>query len=296
MVGFGKQVVRPTWYLKAAVLVSLGTLLNPYGIGLHRHVAEYLADRELLSRIGEFQSFNFHVAGAGWILASVGIGGLGAVLALSNRRIEHFLVSAFFIALALRSARALPIVALCVLPIANANIAGALRQANGLVPWLHLRLNATLDYSRRLRDLDRGLAGWALAPVVVLAFLFIASSAQAGFAADQFPVESAIAVSKLPPDARLLAPDKFGGYLIYRFEGRRKVFFDGRSDFYGAPFMKEYLRLLEVRPGWRGTVARYHFTHALLPNDYSLVPALQADGWNQIHKDATATLLAAPTT
>ena len=36
--------------------------------------------------------------------------------------------------------------------------------------------------------------------------------------------------------------DKFGGYLIYRFEGRRKVFFDGRSDFYpcDAPIVREH--------------------------------------------------------
>jgi len=40
------------------------------------------------------------------------------------------------------------------------------------------------------------------------------------------------AVEQLPPDARILAPDKFGGYLIYRFAKKRKVFFDGRSDFY----------------------------------------------------------------
>ena len=50
---------------------------------------------------------------------------------------------------------------------------------------------------------------------------------------------------------RLLAPDKFGGYLIYRFQGRMKVFFDGRSDLYGAEFLKQYARLVQVRPsGW----------------------------------------------
>ena len=143
----------PCLVFEVGNLFSLGTLLNPYGIGLHRHVAQYLTDRELLARIGEFQSFNFHIAGAGWILVTVGIAVLGGVLALGNRRIEHFLVSAFFTAMALRSARGLPIVALCVLPIANANIAAALRQAGGLAPWLGQRLRAALDYSGRLRDL-----------------------------------------------------------------------------------------------------------------------------------------------
>ena len=104
-----------------------------------------------------------------------------------------------------------------------------------------------------------------------------------------------VTISEFPLAARILAPDKFGGYLIYRFDGQRKVFFDGRSDFYGVQFMKQYLRLVELRPGWRETMARYRFTHALLPNDYPLVAALATDGWSSIHKDTTATLLAAPT-
>ena len=52
-------------------------------------------------------------------------------------------------------------------------------------------------------------------------------------------------VASLPVSARILAPDTFGGYLIYRFNGERKVFFDGRSDFYGTDFIERYLRLLE---------------------------------------------------
>ena len=63
-----------------------------------------------------------------------------------------------------------------------------------------------------------------------------------------FPVA---AYPHIPPGARLFAPDKFGGYLIYRSNGALKVFFDGRSDLYGAEFLKHYSRLVQVRPGWR---------------------------------------------
>ncbi len=289
---------KSRWYASAAFFASFGTLLNPYGIELHRHVFSYLNDAELLSRIGEFQSYNFHASGSGWILATLLIAALGAVLALGNRQLEHFFVSAFFVALALRSARALPIVALCVLPIANANIAAALRKARGLTPWLRARLDAALEYSGRLRVLDAGVSGWAIVPVVLFVVFLISRSpavaASTGFPPDQFPVAAAVAVERLPLDARLLAPDKFGGYLIYRFKGQRKIFFDGRSDFYGARFMKEYLRLLEVRPGWRDGIAGYRFTHALLPKDSSLLAALEGLGWREIYKDGTAALLAAP--
>ena len=47
-------------------------------------------------------------------------------------------------------------------------------------------------------------------------------------------------------------------------------------------------------PGWRERVEALGFTHALLPNDYSLLPALEQSGWRRTYRDATATLLAAP--
>ncbi len=281
-------------YLLAALTFLVGALVNPYGIALYRHVFGYLLDSELLSRVGEFQSFNFHTAGSAWILISVGIAALGSVLALQNRRIEHFIVGAFFIAVALRSARGLPLVALCVLPLANANIAAALRHANGLAPWLRTRIDAALAYSGRLRVLDAGVAGWATLPLVLVLFIFAAKSAQAGFPPNQFPVAAAAEIAKLPDNARLLAPDKFGGYLIYRFAGARKVFFDGRSDFYGAAFMKQYLRLMEARPGWREIASQYRFTHALLPAGAPLAAALTEAGWRRVYKDGTAVLFAAP--
>ena len=51
-------------------------------------------------------------------------------------------------------------------------------------------------------------------------------------------------------------------------------------------------RLIQVRPGWWEYWQSFHFTHALLPNDYSLVPALERAGWRRIYRDQTATLLA----
>ena len=287
-----ERTANPHW--EAAFALAAGTLVNPYGWQLHFHVAQYLADNELLSRIGEFQSFNFHVEGAGQITLTLLIAAAGAIAALSQRRLEHFLTGLFFIALAMRSARALPIVALAVLPLANGAITEALRCARGLAPRFRRYVETVLDYSDRLRILDRSLSGLALVPVILLLTAIATRRASAGFPADQFPVEASAAVAALPADARILAPDKFGGYIIYHYGGKRKVFFDGRSDFYGAAFMKDYIRLVEVRPGWHDQLQRFAFTHALLPVNYSLVSALEQRGWQRVHRDATAILLAAP--
>lgn len=287
---------KARWFGLTAIVCAGASLANPYGWQLHRHLAGYLADSELLARIGEFQSFNFHAEGAFQIALTLALAFAGALLALGQKQLPQALLGAVLIFAALRSARALPVLALALLPVANAAIARALAQAAGLRPELRRAIDGALAYTQRLREIDQRFSGWALAPVAAcLLFALLrapALAARTGFPPDQFPVAAAAEVAKLPLDARLLAPDKFGGYLIYAFGGRRKVFFDGRSDLYGAEFLKQYGRLAQLRPGWQAQLDEFGFTHALLPNDYSLIPALEALGWKRLYRDGTATLLA----
>jgi hypothetical protein len=263
---------RPIRTLAIAAAVPL---LNPYGLALYVHVWHYLTDRDLLSRISEFQSFDFHAEGAGQIIATVILGMIGGALALTQKRYHHFVIAIVITAMALRSARALPLCALLLLPIANAAI----------VPYC----KPFQQYAANLRAIDAKCSGLWLAPVALAAAWFLMP--QAGFPPDQFPVA---AYPHIPAGARLFAPDKYGGYLIYRSDGAMKVFFDGRSDLYGAGFLKQYARMTQVRPGWPEIWNAYHFTHALLPNDYPLLPALEQTGWRVLYRDPTATLLASP--
>src|SRR5262249_43211156 len=157
------------------------------------------------------------------------------VLALAEKKLAHSILSALLILAALRSARGLPLAAILLLPLANGSVTDALRRARDLRSPLRRSLSAFLHYSDRLRLLDEGLSGIWVAPVAaILAFLWLhvpAVAAETGFPRDQFPVIAAGELAALPPDVRLLAPDKYGGYIIFRFGGSRKVFFDGRSDF-----------------------------------------------------------------
>ena len=268
---------RVSWWLPA--VAAAAPLANPYGWRLYDHVWRYLTDSDLLARIGEFQSFDFHTAGSGQIIATVILGIAGGTLALTAGRWEQFALAMGISALALRSARGLPLAALLLLPIANRAIAEKLPFA------------AFLEYGKRLRAIDARMNGLALAPLLIVAAGACLRLTPAGFPADQFPVA---AYAHLPEGGRLFAPDKYGGYLIYRSAGRRKVFFDGRSDFYGAEFLKQYSRMVQVRPGWRTIWDGWHFDYALLPDDFPLVPALQQIGWREVYRDRVATLLAAP--
>jgi hypothetical protein len=255
-------------------------------------VFAYLGNSELLDRVAEFQSFNFHAPGSGQIMIALGLAAAGGTLALMQRNPAHFFLAAIFCAVALRSARGLPLVALAILPFANAAIRKVLDGVDAL--------RRALEYSGRVRVIDRQVHGFAFVAVAVVAFLAAfrapALAAHVGFPPDEFPVAGAAAVEKLPPHARILAPDKYGGYLIYRFNGARKVFFDGRSDFYGAAFMKQYIELMEARPGWREIAAPNRFTHALLARRSSLGAALEDSGWRVLYQDEVARLFEAPRT
>ncbi|MFN0106438.1 MAG: hypothetical protein ACKV2U_30650 [Bryobacteraceae bacterium] len=266
------------WRVVAAA--ALGSFVNPYGWELHVHLVRYLTDSELLSRVAEFQSFNFHSAGA-WQIAVVMLVGMGGfVCALACGQWRRALVLLLLCAMGLRSARGLPVLALAGLPLAGGAIAKW--------PFWPERARAALAYGDRLRVLQLPLRGWALGLACVVLVALAVLGGKPGFPAAEFPVAAA---AYLPNGGTLLAPDKYGGYLIYRFDGAKKVYFDGRSDYYGADFLKEYVALVEVRRGWEETVTKYGFTHALLPVSYSLVPALEKQGWRKLYSDATTILL-----
>jgi hypothetical protein len=283
------EYARARRFLWIAVAAGAGTLLNPYGWQLHSHVFSYLFDTRLTSQIAEFQSFNFHDKDATQIAIVMCLAAVGGVLALTQRNIAHFLLAALFFWGGLHSARVLPLVALVILPVANSAIVTALRQIRGLRQPLLDRLDATLAYSARLRRIDLRFNGAAFIAVAIALSLFLLRGA--AFPVNAFPVAASQAVEKLPADARILTSDSYGGYLIYRFDGSRKVFFDGRSDFYGVDFLDQYATLAAVRPGWHDIVARYRFTHALLPVSSPLAGALTQAGWNPLYRDGVATLL-----
>jgi len=284
---------RSRTYLLLALAACLGSLVNPNGWKLHQHVYSYLSDSGLLARITEYQSFDFHQSGGLQVMLVLFICSAGAFAALAAARPERFLLSVLLTAMALQSTRAIPLAALLVLPLANGSVTEILGRARDLAPALRHGLDAALGYGDRLQSLDLRFHGFALVPVAAILILRSIGSS-AGFPASQFPVSAAPTIARLDPNARIFASDSFGGYLIYRFAGERKVFVDGRSDFYGADLLDRYVRMVEARPGWRAEFDRWHFTHALLQPESPLTTALAAGGWREIYRDTTAVVLAGP--
>jgi hypothetical protein len=281
---------RARGYVLLALAAFTGTLANPSGWRLHQHVFSYLFDTRLLASISEFQSFDFHAEGAIPVILTLALSFTGAIAALAARKPERFLLSVLLAAVALRSVRALPIAALLLLPLANGSISTALFHAAGLTPGLRRALDNILAYGFRLQAIQTRFHGFAMVPLAAI-LIYASIQASAGFPRNEFPVEAASQVASLPAGARIFAPDTYGGYLIYRFDGGRKVFFDGRSDFYGVAFVESYRRLRDLQPSWRTEFNRWKFTYALMPTDSRLIPALEENGWREIYRDPTAVLL-----
>jgi hypothetical protein len=278
-----------------AAAAGMGTFANPYGWNVHSHIFRYLGDRDLLARIGEFQSFNFHVDGASALVLVMLLAGMGVALNLVEGRWARTVICLALFVGALRSARGLPLVALVALPLSLGALCRALERAALAGRW-----NAWRDwfaaYNRNLRAIDLRCGGWALAPVVCAALFVLARvpalAERSGFDPKAFPVALSERIALLPAEARIYSDDTYGGYLIYRFAGQRKVFFDGRSDYYGTDFMNRYLKISAAKPGWREEWARWGFTHALVAKDQALTLWLPQMGWKKLGEDEAAILFA----
>jgi len=139
---------------------------------------------------------------------------------------------------------------------------------------------------------SRRLGCWAA--VLGAAALWIAwpQPRMADFPASRFP-DTAVSgnLARLAAPARVLTSDQWADYLIYRLYPRARVFFDGRSDFYGPAVGSDYQVLLSAAPPWPETLSRYQFDAALLPFDWPLGSALERDpGWELVYHDRIARL------
>jgi hypothetical protein len=258
------------------------SLVNPYGWRLHQHVIEYLGSSWIVDNVQEFQSPNIRSEGmvvfAMLLLAATAVASRGA-------RFEALLVWVWGFA-ALRSARHVPLFAIVAAPAVASACADRWRRS--VVPALRTWWEMGQELGRPAR-----FSVWL--PASAMAVVLVAPAA--GFPESRFPVEAvrANAARLAPPDAmpRILTSDQWADYLIFRLYPRQRVFFDGRSDFFGPRLVADYRTLMTGDRAWRQLVDRYQFRLALLPHDWPLSTALEREpGWRRVYEDRVGVLLA----
>jgi hypothetical protein len=112
------------------------------------------------------------------------------------------------------------------------------------------------------------------------------------FNSRQFPVRAVEQLGRSVLTRRVFSTDQWGGYLLYRLYPPTRVFFDGRSDFYGGQFVQSYVDTVQVKPGWEEHLAHFAIEAILLPVALPLVGALKESGrWKVVYDDGTAIVL-----
>ena len=272
-------------YGTLAVLCSLATLLNPYGWHLHAHIARYLNSAWIVDHVQEFQSPQIRsesmVVFALLLLTTL-------TLAPRADRFEAMLVLVWGF-LALRSARHVPFFAIAAAPVLASRVAAGWAQmvlrAGSRSP-LRIFWEVAQEFGRRPR-----ISVWL--PVSAAVVMVVAPSV--GFPETVFPVVAVERnLQRLAPTAampRVLTSDQWADYLIYRLYPQQRVFFDGRSDFFGPAIGSDYRKLLAGERPWRELLDRYKFDLALLPLDWALSTALDREPeWRLVYQDSMAVL------
>ena len=300
---FGRACSRPwLWTLGwMTTLSALATLVNPYGYRLHLHIYRYLTDRFLMDHIEEFASPNFHGVAQQCFAVILLLALVAMAWSRDRVRPSQLLVVLFAAYSGLYASRSLPGSSLLLVLVAAPLLSDGLRWAAltarpPLRAWL-VRFEAFAARMGRLEADTRGHL-WAIA-VVILGCVVSLNGGRLGgrplmnaeFDRERFPVHAVDAIAGRGTPEPIFAPDYWGGYLINRLYPHNKVFIDDRHDFYGVPYLKKYLKVMHVLPGWEQVLADWKVHWILVPADSSLANILpERPGWKLVYQDRQARL------
>jgi hypothetical protein len=278
-------------YLVLLALCSLATLVNPYGPALHGHILQYLQDDWIKKVVGEFQapSFRGEAMASFELLLIAGL--ISMVPLLRARRVTEVLWLLFFAHAALTSARHITVYVTLAVPILAGLGSDAWRR------WVAMRPFKSAP--RILEDIARDLApGLRRMSLVSAAFVMMLVAGQAewlkwpaDFPKDFFPTTIVAEHADRLASARVLTKDQWADYLIYHSWPRQKVFFDGRSDFYGQHLFNAYDDMATGRANWSEQINRHGINLVLAPVKWPLVTVLKQAGWRVLAQDKEAVLL-----
>jgi hypothetical protein len=281
------EVVRYSVLLAGCSLV---TVLNPYGIGLHKHAIEYLRSNWIKEMVEEFHSPNFHSESMLYFEILLFLGFAVAYTLLRRRRIVEALWIGYFAHTALTSARHVTIFVL---------IAGPLVAIEATRWWMERCRDQPLkSLGGILNQLAEEMAvGFRWASVwpgfLALGLVLIGYPVKwpTDFSDERFPTKILSANHDLIAGSRILTTDQWGDYLIIKFYPHYRVFIDGRSDFYGEDLGKEYLAVLQGQYNWQSVLDKYSFGLVLAPISWPLCSLLkQTSDWQVLADDGKAIL------
>jgi hypothetical protein len=269
---------------------AAATLLNPYGVRLHQHVVAYLRSDWIRDFVVEFQSPRFRNENVLQFEMLLLAGLIACGMLLWRRRFAEALWIVFWAHQALGSVRHITVYAAIAAPIVALELTAV---------WNHFVQGAPRQSVRRILDTMaaevsnsfRWTSAWPAVSVIALVLIGHPIHWPTDFPAFRFPTKIVERHRERLLSGRVMTMDQWADYLIYRLYPGVKVYFDGRSDFYGPKIGKEYRQLIGGEYNWRQIISRNRFNVALVPPDWALTSLLKQDPyWRLLEDDGKALL------
>ncbi|QOY85364.1 hypothetical protein [Paludibaculum fermentans] len=283
---------RARWYGLATLCAGAGSLINPYGIQLHLHIVDFLLHPEAVKGVGEWLQPDLLRVEAGQLAFAVALTAAGCLLSVRIRRLEWLLIGLVVLITALRVVRGIPMLGLVGVPIFTASLTHWIRQDFSKAGWAR----GFLRLSDEVQEFDFSFKG-ALPACLLVVYLVLwakdpVNQQRIGWNPMMYPDGAWKYLAQLPDDVRIYSADVHAGYLTYNFNGRKQVFLDSRSDFYGAALFSQVMQIWDTRPGWRPVFDQYpsrmHWSFPVRPSS----KALRDAGWKPVYQDRFFQVLA----
>jgi hypothetical protein len=262
----------------------LAACVNPFGVHAFLFPLRVVSGTYLMDHVHEFLSPDFHGFAPYRYLLLFLIGVLG--LSRSSLTFTELIPVLLFTSMSLYSARYIPLGAIVYAPILSKYGDILIRQSEAR--WSRLLRERSLVYER-IEDSAKGY----LIPLLVLCVIpaLAAGKIPVRFKEKTAPMTAIDFLRSNPLQGNMFNNDEIGDYVIYGLYPRYKVFMDGRSDMYGEPILKEYLKVSAIDTGWKDVLDKYDINYIFFYTDSVLARHLLTDdGWKRIYVDNVASI------
>ena len=281
------------YYLAGGIAALVATLANPSGIGLWKTNFRFLSNDFLVNHTEEYLSPNFHNPDFLPFLFFVTV--MALIIGMKKGRVrgDWLIPSAAWLAMALYSARNIPLFVIISAPLMIEGLEDLLSQGSEKFKFISKIKNR----DEKLFVLNKSVQGilfLLLVVVLVTAGLNCGikfDKAQIGnrFDPEKFPVAAVSWLEENPQEGEVFNYYLWGGYLLLREWPDVKVFIDGKIDFYGEELTREYLAVASVNPDWEEILQKYGVDWVIFPVNEPLSDTIRQDeSWFIVYEDTTS--------
>jgi hypothetical protein len=263
------------------------SLINPYGYNILLFPFNLVSNKFIMNHVLEFLSPNFHTIHVKPFEITLYF--IIVILVFSRLRMNiiELAMIILFTHMALYSARYIPLFSIIVAPILLRQLGPIREQSNGRLSKFFKKRSDNISI------IDASVKGYLWpAAAVVLVFVFAASGKiEYQFDEEKKPVAAVEFLKKENLQGNMFDNDEFGDYIIYAAWPQYKVFFDGRSDMYGTKIMREYFKVVKIKPGWDGVIRKYNMNWIIYNANSALsLFLMERDDWELIYADKVANI------